>query len=122
MANTDEKKKAMRTISAQRREDFKDAGLVQRSVWIRAEDIEAFKEATAALTDHARIIAYLIGYDLGMTPAEIFRSIKTHGLPYDPDDMRVLLSRGWADDGDDTKAEGVLRKYKLPISIDRLRE
>lgn len=121
MANNDAKKEAMRVASAQRRDAFKAAGLVQRSVWIRAEDAQAFDLATAALTDHARIISYLIGYDLGMTPAEIIGAIKQHGLPYDPDDMRVLLSRGWGSDEDDERTEAVLLKYNLSISLDRLR-
>jgi hypothetical protein len=121
MAHSDTKKQAMRSASAERREYLKDAGLVQRSVWIKAEDSEKFDAATAALTDHARIISYLVGYDLGMTPAEIFSAIKKHGLPYDPDDMRILLSRGWLDDDDDDVTEAVLRKYNLSISLERLR-
>lgn len=121
MAHSETKKEAMRAASAQRREGLKTAGLVQRSVWIRAQDSEAFDAATAALTDHARIISYLVGYDLGMTPAEIFTAIKRHGLPYDPEDMRVLLSQGWADDEDDEVTEAVLQKYTLPITLQQLR-
>lgn len=120
MSYSESKKKSMRTASAERRKNLKEAGLVQRSVWIREEDSKAFDAATAALTDHARIIAYLIGYDLGMTPKEIFSAIKKHGLAYDPEDMQLLLSRGWIHDDDDA-TEAVLRKYKMSITLDRLR-
>lgn len=120
MAYSESKKELMRTASAERRKHLKEAGLVQRSVWIRAEDSDAFDVATAALTDHARIISYLIGYDLGMTPKEIVTAIRKHGLPYDLVDIQFLLSRGWVHD-DDEATEAVLRKYNLPITLDRLR-
>jgi len=120
MAYSDDKKRSMRTASAERRERLKDAGLVQRSVWIREEDSEAFDAATVSLTDHARIISYLIGYDLGMTPKEIFAAIKKHGMAYTPEDMQTLLSRGWIHDDDDA-TEAVLRKYNMSITLGALR-
>lgn len=120
MAYSDDKKQAMRTASTARREHFKDAGLVQRSVWIRAEDSDAFDVAIAALTDHARIISYLIGYDLGMTPKDILAAIKKHSLPYDIEDMTFLLTRGLLHD-DEEKMLAVLAKYGLKIGLDRLR-
>lgn len=110
----------MRVASAGRRERFKDVGLVQRSVWIRAEDSEAFDAATAALTDHARIISYLIGYDLGMTPKDILAAITQHALPYDIKDMQLLLTRAVLHDDDDA-VEAILRKYNLQIPLERLR-
>ena len=55
-----------------------------------------------------------------MTPKEIFSAIKKHGLAYDPEDMQLLLSRGWIHDDDDA-TEAVLRKYNMSITLDRLR-
>lgn len=123
MAHSETKKQLMRKASAERRKNFRDAGLVQRSVWIREEDSEKFDAATVALTDHARVIAYLIGYDLGMTPRKIVEAIKEHELPYDIDDIRLLLTRGWLSDdpADDAKIKAALKKYSLPITIDQLR-
>ncbi|MCE6966994.1 histidine kinase [Cereibacter sphaeroides] len=81
----------MKTYQARRSADRRARGLIPRTVWIRGEDEEAFRQAVARFADHARLLEAVTG-GVHLPAIEITEIIRRHALPYDPEDF-IFLSR-----------------------------
>lgn len=101
-------------------------GLVSRTIWIRQVDEDQFRERVAALVDHARLIEAVTGGP-ELSAVEIAEIVARHELPYDPADL-VFLSRvreaiilePSGRDAIGLRAQGILDRYHLPVTIKEL--
>jgi hypothetical protein len=85
------RRRSMREYQKRRAGARRDHGLVSRTAWIRKEDADAFKEAIAPLSAHARIVEAVIG-SVTVEPVEIIEIIRKYALPYDPEDI-IFMTR-----------------------------
>ena len=101
-------------------------GLVPRTIWIREADEDQFHDRVEELVDHARLIEAATGGP-ALSAVEIAEIITRHELPYDPADL-VFLSRVRESiilepsrrDAIALRAQGILDRYRLPVSLEEL--
>lgn len=88
---SDVRRAEMKTYQMRRSADRRARGLIPRTVWIRDEDEEAFRQAVAPFADHARLLEAVTG-GAHLPASEITEIIRRHALPYEPEDL-IFLSR-----------------------------
>ena len=101
-------------------------GLVSKTIWIREADEDQFRDRVEELVDHARLIEAATGGP-ALSAIEIAEIVSRHKLPYDPADL-VFLSRireaivlePSKSDAITIRAQGILDRYRLPVSLDEL--
>jgi hypothetical protein len=120
------RRRSMREYQKRRAGAKREHGLVSRTTWIRKEDGDAFKEAAAPFTAHARIVEAVVG-SVSVEPAEIIELITTHKLPYDPEDIifmtrfeEVMLLKPKEQAETRRRAEDIIRKHGFHVTVDDL--
>ena len=120
------RKEEVKRYQRSRAEARRTRKLTSRTLWIRAEDIEAFQEATAVFADHARLIEGVTG-GTPISGESIIDIVKRHQLPYDPEDLIYLsrvnieLSLKPAESTYiENKTNAILQKYSIPVSLDEI--
>jgi hypothetical protein len=122
----DGRRRSMREYQKRRSLARREHGLTTRTTWIREEDTEAYKIATAPLADHARLIEAIIG-SVTVEAVEIVEIIRRHKLPYDPEDLifltRVaeeLALRPREQKATIQRAEEIIARYGFHLKVDDL--
>lgn len=122
----DARREEMRRYQKARSAARRDRGLVSRTMWIREADLEAFRAATSVFSDHARLIEAVTGC-APLSAIEIAEIVKTHGFPYDPEDLIFLarvpeaLSLRPGESGFiREKAEAIIARYALAVTYEDL--
>jgi hypothetical protein len=117
------RRRSMREYQKRRAGARREHGLVARTTWIRKEDAEAFKEAIAPLTGHARIIEAVIG-SVTVEPVEIIDIITKYRLPYASEDIIFMtrfaeaMALKPAEQAETRKrAEDIIRRYGFQIAV-----
>jgi len=118
--------RSMREYQKRRAGARREHGLVSRTTWIRKEDGDAFKEAVAPFTAHARILEAVIG-SVSVEPVEIIELINQYGLPYDPEDIifmtrfaEVMALKPAEQDATRRRAEDIIHRYGFQVTVDDL--
>jgi len=122
----DNRNEALKLYQRQRAAKRRARGLVSRTIWIRQVDEDRFREQVEALVDHARLIEAVTGGP-ELSAVEISEIVTRHELPYDPADL-VFLSRireaivlePSKSDAIAIRAQCILDRYRLPVSLDEL--
>lgn len=123
----DEVRKAeMRKYQQERSAIRRARGLVTRTFWIWEEDSDAFRAAVTPYVDRARLIEALLG-TAPLPAMELIDIIKTHGYPYDPEDIVFLAGlratialRPLETTDAEKKAREILARYDLPVTLEDL--
>jgi hypothetical protein len=120
------RRRSMRDYQKRRAGARREHGLVSRTTWIRKEDAEAFKEAIAPLSGHARLVEAVIG-SVTVEPVEIIELIRKYELPYDPEDIIFMtrfaeaMALKPAEQGATRRrAEDIIRRYGFHVTVDDL--
>lgn len=116
----------MKTYQAHRSAKRRARGLIPRTVWIRREDEEAFREAVTPYAEHARLLEAATG-GVHLPAFEIAAIIRHHNLPYDPDDFvflsrvaKAIALRPQESDWIAQRAADIIARYRLPITWEDL--
>ncbi len=122
----DVRKEEMKRYQKGRTKLRRARGLTSRTLWIRAEDIEDFQQATAIFIDHARLIEGVTG-GIRLSAKDVTEIVTRHHFPYAPEDL-VFLSRindelslktmEWKHI--EEKAKATLQKYCIAVSFEEL--
>lgn len=122
----DSRLRSMREYQKRRAGARREHGLVSRTAWVRKEDADAFKEAIAPLTAHARIVEAVIG-SVTVEPIEIIELINKYGLPYDPEDIIFMVRFAEAmalkpleQAETRRRAEEIIRRHGFEVTVDDL--
>lgn len=118
--------RSMREYQKRRAGARREHGLVSRTAWVRREDAEAFKEAIAPLTAHARIVEAVIG-SVTVEPVEIIELINTYKLPYDPEDIifmtriaEAMALKPMEQAETRRRAEAIIQRHGFEVTVDDL--
>jgi len=118
------RKSEMRKYQQQRSAVRREHGLVTRTFWIWEADSDAFRAAVTPYVDRARLIEALLG-TAPLPALELITIIKTHGFPYDPEDIVFLAGlratialRPLETTYAEKKAREILARYDLPVTLE----
>ena len=122
----DNRNEDLKLYQRQRAAKRRARGLVSRTVWIRQVDEDLFRDQVAALVEHARLIEAVTGGP-ELSAVEISEIVTRHELPYDASEL-VFLSRireaivldPSARNAIEQRAQGILDRYRLPVSLEEL--
>jgi len=120
------RKTEMRKYQQRRSAIRREHGLVTRTYWIWEEDSDAFRAAVTPYVDRARLIEALLGA-APLPSLELVEIVKQHGFPYDPADIVFLAElrtkielRPFESASVKARAEKILARYDLPVTLDDL--
>lgn len=116
----------MRQYQRERSAIRREHGLVTRTFWIWEKDSDAFRTAVTSFVDRARLIEALLGTS-PLPSLDLINIIKTHGFPYDPEDIVFLAGlrttialRPLESTYAKKKAREILARYDLPVTLEDL--
>lgn len=122
----DTRKAEMRQYQQRRSVIRREHGLVTRTYWIWEADSDAFRAAVTPFVDRARLIEALLG-TAPLPSLELVEIVKRHGFPYDPADIVFLAElrtkielRPLESASVKARAEEILARYDLPVTLDDL--
>jgi len=120
------RKTEMRQYQQRRSAIRREHGLVTRTYWIWEKDSDAFRAAVTPYVDRARLIEALLGA-APLPSLELVEIVKQHGFPYDPADIVFLAElrtkielRPFESASVKARAEKILARYDLPVTLDDL--
>ena len=120
------RKLEMRKYQRERTAVRRQHGLVTRTFWIWEEDSDDFRAAVTPFVDKARLIEALLG-TAPLPSLELVEIIQKHSFPYDPADivylaeLRTLIAlKPLESTYAKARAQEILAKYDLPISLEDL--
>ena len=120
------RKTEMRQYQQRRSAIRREHGLVTRTYWIWEKDSDAFRAAVTPYVDRARLIEALLGA-APLPSLELVEIVKQHGFPYDPADIVFLAElrtkielRPLESASVKARAEKILARYDLPVTLDDL--